>query len=237
MGATGVGGVLGIWRMASHRSAARLWGLDLPPTDRIDITASGTAHRALQGVRVHHADGLRPVVRSGIPCTPIARTLIDLAAVLGFDDLEACLDSALRDGLATPPYLSRRLPTQGRKGAGVLRKLVQDRQTHKPYESRREAKVAGMLVAAGLPRPEAQHVLRGPDGTVIARFDYAWPSVRVAAEFQSYQHHFGRQAWRRDAARSNGAAAHGWRVFMITESDVADGCRGVARDIASARAA
>lgn len=65
----------------------------------------------------------------------------------------------------------------------------------------------------------------------------AWPQWRILGEFQSYRHHFGRQSWRRDASRANGAAAAGWRVFAITEEDVRDGCRSIAADIAQAAAA
>ena len=58
------------------------------------------------------------------------------------------------------------------------------------------------------------------DGRLVARFDLADPGARVAVEFDSYRHHFGRQAWRRDQARHNRATALGWLVFHATEHDL-----------------
>ena len=58
---------------------------------------------------------------------------------------------------------------------------------------------------------------------VIARFDLAWPDKRVAIEFESYEHHFGRQPWRRDKIRRNRATAHDWLVFFATEDQLGAG--------------
>ena len=68
----------------SHRSAAALW--DLRPTTRptIDVTAPRSRHRR-PGIDLHHSRCLEPPQRiehKRIPCTTVARTLVDLAAVL-----------------------------------------------------------------------------------------------------------------------------------------------------------
>lgn len=225
--------------VASHRSAARLWGLDLPPTERAVVTIVTSGRRSMRGVMVHRTrslSGADRAVREGIPCTSVGRTLVDLAGEVGFDDLEACVDSALRDNLATVRYLERWLPAQGKGGAAGLRELVDDRRRHRPFGSRREAQVSRMLVAAGLPRPTAQHELRDERGRLLARFDLAWPDWRVAVEFASYRHHFGRRAWRSDTARANRATAHGWRVLTATDLDLGDACRSLASGVGAARA-
>ncbi len=54
---------------------------------------------------------------------------------------------------------------------------------------------------------------------LIARFDLAYPDARIGVEFDSYRHHFGRQAWRRDQSRHNRATAAGWLVIHLTEHD------------------
>jgi hypothetical protein len=226
--------------VASHRSAARLWGLDLAVTDRLDVMVVGTGGRSVSRVALHRTRSLGGpdrAVREGISCTSVARTLVDLAAALEFDDLEAAVDSALRDGLTTVSYLERWLPAQGRNGTAVLREIVDDRRVNKPFGSRREAQVSRMLVAAGLPRPVPQHELRDDRGRVVARFDLAWPAWRVAVEFASYRHHFGRQAWRHDASRANRATAQGWRILTATDLDVDERCRALATDVGRARAA
>lgn len=73
--------------------------------------------------------------------------------------------------------------------------------------------MSSLIEAAGMPKPRRQHRLVGSDGRPVARFDLALPEARIAFEFESYRHHFGRQAWRRDIGRNNGAAAEGWIVF------------------------
>lgn len=225
--------------VASHRAAARLWALDLPPTERVVVTVT-TNLRPRRGVGIHRTRSLTSAdraVRESIPCTSVGRTLVDLAAELGFDDLEACVDSALRERLVTVRYLERWLPAQGKHGTAVLRNVVDDRSRNQPFGSRREAQVARMLVAAGLPRPVPQYELRDRRGRFVARLDLAWPAWRIAVEFASYRHHFGRQAWRHDAARANRATAEGWRILTATERDTDDGCRALASDLAGARAA
>lgn len=70
--------------LASHRAAARLWGLDgLEPNVPVEISL--TAGRDLNGVIVHRRrSGDRPpsVVIDGIPTTAVERTLLDLAGVV-----------------------------------------------------------------------------------------------------------------------------------------------------------
>lgn len=68
-------------------------------------------------------------------------------------------------------------------------------------------------MAAGLPKPIRQYQLED------MRFDLAYPDVRIAVEYDSYRHHYGKQAWRRDQARHNRATALGWPVFHLTEGD------------------
>jgi hypothetical protein len=75
-------------------------------------------------------------VVTGIPVTTVARTLIDVAAVLGADDLEATLDDALSRRLVDGRHLSRRLKTvgtRGRKGAGHARPAAGDAARGSPW--------------------------------------------------------------------------------------------------------
>lgn len=196
--------------VASHRTAARLWGLDGDWGDSLEVTA--TTSRTVHGVVVHHSrHPPARVRRQAVPCTTATRTLIDLATILVPDRLEEALDSALREHLTSVEHVKRHLRA-GRRGAGVLRHLVESRTGERPHESVKEAELSRLLVAAGLPRPVRQYELRR-DGRVVARFDLAWPDVRIAVEYMSYRHHFGRRAWRADAGRSNAALADDWLVF------------------------
>jgi hypothetical protein len=139
--------------------------------------------------------------------------------VLDEASLEQAFDSALREGKTSVAFLQRprRRLESGRRGLATLEWLLDDRLRQRPSESRREADLARLLVAAGLPPPVRQYELRDGKGQHVARFDLAYPDVGIGVEFQSYRHPFGHQAWRRDQARANRAAALGWLVFAVTE--------------------
>ncbi|HEX6596168.1 MAG TPA: hypothetical protein VF045_04485 [Acidimicrobiales bacterium] len=209
---------LGPAAVASHRAAGALWGLD-GCRELVEVSVPRVGERRLAGVEVHRTRALPVADRAdvdGLPVTRPARTLIDLAAVLSAEELEAALDSALRDHVVSPAYLERRLEflgTRGRSGAKALRDLLRDRTEGRPADSRRENDVVRALVAGGLPSPVRQFPFEG------IRFDLAYPDVLIAVEFDSYRHHFGRQSWRRDTARHNQATASGWLVFHLTEDD------------------
>lgn len=214
---------LGPAGVVSHRAAAALWRLD-GGEERVELTLASVADHPLSGATVHRTRAL-PVAdrgeREGLLVTRVARTLIDLAAVLDGDDLEAAVDSALRERLVTVAHVERRLAalgTHGRAGAEALRALLAERRSGRPADSRPENKLAKALVAAGLPPPVKQFELRA-GGVFVARFDCSYPDRLIAAEYDSYRHHFGRQAWRKDRVRHNQATAMGWRVFHLTEQE------------------
>ena len=217
---------LGPAAAASHRAAGALWGLDGLEPGLVEVTFAQLGERHLPRVRIHHTRGLAPADvggRDGIPVTRPARTLLDLAAVLEEARLEAALDAALRDGLTSVPNLLRRLDsigTQGRAGSAVLRELLEDRRRCRGHESPKEIELAALLDASGRPPLVRQFELRDPDGRLVARFDLADPAALVAVEFDSYRHHFGRQAWSRDHSRHNQATSLGWLVFHATEHDL-----------------
>lgn len=176
---------LGPRAVVSHRAAAALWGLDGCEEGLVELTLGGVGERRLRGVRMHRTRSL-PVAdrtqRDGLPITRVARTLIDLAAVVEEEPLEAALDSALREGLISVAHLDRRLGalgSKGRRGAERLRRLVDERRGDaRPADSRRENRLVRHLEAAGLPRPVKQFELRD-EGGLIARFDLAYPDARI----------------------------------------------------------
>ncbi|MDQ4132611.1 MAG: type IV toxin-antitoxin system AbiEi family antitoxin domain-containing protein [Actinomycetota bacterium] len=213
--------------VASHRAAGALWTLHGLERGRIEITVADTKRSRLRGVLLHRTLALpRSAVTTakGIPVTRPARTLIDLAAVLDGDCLEEALDSALRQGLTFVRHLRRCLETLGSSGrlsTETLGALLEARAGGRPSENPKELEMARMFVAAGLPSPELQYELHDRD-RFIARFDCAYPPGRIAAEYNSYQHHHGRQAWDRDQTRDNRATAHDWLIFGFTDADLHD---------------
>ena len=213
--------------VVSHRSAAVLWKLDLPRWTQPEVTvARGGLIYNVPGLVIHEAAfGPGDVFRMGeLPVTTAARTLLDLGAVLSDDCVERALESAIRLRLVSYDYLHRRLAAssvRGRSGLGALRRVLKVRGDVPATESELETRCLQAIRAAGLPRPVRQYQL-WVDGRVVARFDLAYPKLRVNVEAHGMRFHTDELAIVRDWDRQNIAVAEGWRPFIFTHRDAMD---------------
>jgi very-short-patch-repair endonuclease len=227
--------------VASHRSAAVLWGLDGVEEDLVEVTVSrggrgvawATFHRCgdVADFEVADVDGLR--------CTDATRTLCDLGAVVEERSVERAVESALRRRLTTVSRLRWRaegLARPGRRGPGTLRRIL-DRRPHRAAaaESELETRFLQCLRADGIPAPERQHALRLPSGQRI-RLDAAWPEHRVFAELDGAAWHAGWEARRREVRRQTEVVLLGWRPLRFTWTDVVHDPAGTAATVRRALA-
>lgn len=106
--------------VASHGSAARLWGLVDAQSDVVHVTIAGRNFRTRPGLRIHRVTNLHAADVSdvrGIPVTSPARTLIDLAATSDICALRRALSEALARRLVTEGALRSALGrSAGRTG-------------------------------------------------------------------------------------------------------------------------
>lgn len=211
----------------SHRSAGALWQLDGMRRDALEITipfAAGSLQ--LSGFTVHRTRTMLAADltnQSRLPVTKLERTLIDLASVLTNPELEAALDSALRKRQTNLARLRARLDLQrarGVQGIAELTKLVDERRGgNSSLGSPLEAKFLAIVRRAKLPEPQRQVWIK--DGQrCIARVDFAYPSVKLAIEIDSIEHHFGRRAMQRDRRRDNELSRLGWTILRFTAADL-----------------
>src|SRR4051812_6839399 len=114
----------------SHRDAGALQGLRTDNRSAIDVSVPRPSARPRVGIAVHASATLRSedvTVHDRIPCTSVARTLVDLGDVVGRREVERAVEQAesLRvfDRIAVDGALARAGP---RRGAGVLRELLQE---------------------------------------------------------------------------------------------------------------
>src|SRR5205823_5583474 len=167
----------------SHRSAAALW--DLRPTTRasIDVTAPRTRHRR-PGIDLHHSRCLEPDHRTEhrrIPCTTVARTLVDLASVVDEAGLERAWRRAEMLGILDVAAIRGVLGNgHGRPGAGRLRALLLDDAVDVFTRSELEERFLSLCLDAGLARPAVNARVEA-NGTTY-EVDFLWREQRLVIE-------------------------------------------------------
>ena len=219
--AAGPGAVL------SHRSAADLH--ELRATDRatIDVIVARESTRTIEGVHVHRSRGLIPADITeidGIPCTTVARTLLDLAAVIPVRPLERAIEQAevqhVLDGRAIQDQLQRNART---KGAKHLRAAMAGHdETAAPTESELEEWLYSVLRRGNLPLPERQVYIDPGDGEPPVRVDFAWRARKLVVETDGGRYHRTQRAFESDRRRDQRLTQAGWRVIRITWRQLRD---------------
>jgi hypothetical protein len=209
--------------LASHRSAACLWGLDGSRPGAVEISVPRNHRpRYRENGRVHESTDLElaePTVIKGIPVTGLVRTLIDLAAVVSRRRLTQAVDDAIRRRKTTWEQLAAvraRHSRRGRDGVGKMRELLEERYGTTIPDSYFGRLVADLLVDAGLPQPEIEHNVYSETGEWLARVDVAYPRWKIAIELDSKQHHLHEEAFEADRPRQNRLEIEGWLVLRYT---------------------
>lgn len=211
---------------ASHRSAARLWGLVDADDDLIELSVRRARAPEPQRAIVHRSGDLADAWctrRHGIPVTNPLRTLVDLGAVAPRWVVADALERALVTRLVSVAGVERAraaLARPGRSGSGVLAKVLDARALGAaPPDSVLEARMATLLQTRGLPVPAFQHEVRHA-GRLVARVDFAYPRLLVALEVDGLSAHASAAALQRDLTRQNELVALGWTVLRFTWHDV-----------------
>jgi hypothetical protein len=225
--------------VASHRSAARLWGLT--DFEEVDVTVTRPRAPKPRGVRVHRLEDLEPrwiTRREGIPVTDPVRLFVDLGAVEPLGVVAALLDRALGRRLVTVAAIRDArdaVARKGRAGCGVIRPLLDERIDLPAPACVLEARMASLLRRHGLPTPEAERVVRARDGRFVGRVDFAYPALELAIEVDGYEAHSSLGTFQADRARQNDLVALGWTVLRFTWSDVQVRAPHVAMTVERAR--
>ncbi len=226
--------------VASHRSAAALWELDDFRRTRVEVTVSHSRRFERPGILVHHlrqTGDLAARTIDAIPCTGIARTLLDLGAVVSFRRLEDAVDSAIRQRLVAWDDLVvvlARHSRKGRDGCGPLRALLEERygDSNVP-DSGWNRRVGRLLVQSGLPRPSFEYWIKAPDGQ-RNRLDLVYPEQRVVVELDSVRWHLNRRSFEGDRRKWNRLINAGWTVLTFSHADYRDQPNQLVNTVAAA---
>jgi Protein of unknown function (DUF559)/AbiEi antitoxin C-terminal domain len=204
----------------SHRAAAALWGLTgSAAPGEIDVAVERSV-RPRPGIRLHVVRSLPDrdrARRAGVPVTTPARTLLDLAGVVGERTLARAVHEAEVQGIVTNAELRERLrDVSGRREKGVLDALVQEG----PVRTRSDLEDAtfALLRRHGFPRPRANDGLPGLPAWV--EVDFHFPDTHVVVEVDGDRFHGTRWRRRLDARKQALLEAAGYHVLRLTWEQV-----------------
>jgi very-short-patch-repair endonuclease len=206
--------------VASHRAAGRIHGLRPDGRATVDVSVPVRGIRSRPGVEVHTSPTLRAadITRvNAIPCTSVARTLLDLADVVPRRQLERALEQAqvLRvfDLADLDDVLAH---ADGRRGAGVLQALLAELQDEPGVtDNELEDHFLEACRAAGLPRPAVNRWVTLDQGPPI-RADFLWAAQRLIVEVDGWSSHGTRGGFESDRLRDQRARLAGWDVLRFT---------------------
>jgi hypothetical protein len=212
-------------RVASHRSALRLWGLR--SDDAIEVTVRYPANCRLTGVVAHRSVDIiddEVTVRNGISVTTVPRTLCDAGLLFPLGEVQRLVDHAVAIGLVAPAELigvRRRVGEHGRNGVVTLESAVDGLPIGaEGAESGPEVRLLRLIAGAGLPAPTLQHTVRVENRS--RRIDLSYPSIRLALEYDGTAPHTRVDRFVDDRRRQNALVDIGWTVLRYTNEELRD---------------
>ncbi len=200
--------------LVSHRSASWLWDLSTDSRTLVDVT--GEAKRSSRkGIRYHHAQRLHPddvAEIDNIPVTGLARTFVDLAAVVPKRTLVYALEQAeaLRtfDLRAIEACIAR---NHGRRGVKRLRLAMREIEPEAQHAHEGLERLIAFCRRRGLEMPAMNAVVQG------FTVDALWADRKLIVELDSWAHHKDHRAFEEDRRRDAILGFAGYRILRVTK--------------------
>lgn len=213
----------------SHQSAAVLHGIHLwqTPLGRVHLTRDRPSGGSRSRRRHVHSQPLPAedvTDVDGMQVTTPARTVVDLAATLGFEQAIVAADHALHCGAVDPAALAELRDAPRRASARVRRTLdLADGRSESVGESRSRV----LFLREQLPLPDLQATLHSPRGVRLGRVDFLLDGVvgefdgrikygRLVPDGQLPEDVLWREKEREDRIRDAG-----WQVVRWTWAELA----------------
>ena len=170
-------------------------------------------------------------VQHGIPCTTVARTLVDLGDVVNRRAVERAVDQAemlqLFDGRAVHEALARAGP---KRGAGILRGVLADLTGPTLTRSELEERFLALCRAASLPSPAVNVWITLDDG-IAYKADFLWRKQQLIVETDGRDVHTTRKAFEHDRERDQRLTLAGFTLLHFTWRQITREPRRVATAI------
>jgi hypothetical protein len=176
-------------------------------------------------------------VHEGVPVSIPARTVFDCAATMELHRVERMMERGEEAQLHSQLSYYDLLARYPRKpGAPALRQVLGRREETGAHHTRsdREMALLHLCDRKGLPRPLTCYLVRVRDRQF--ELDAFWPDARLALEYDSWEFHSGRTAFREDRIRDRILATAGIHVVRATAHDLGAGADAFAADLMRLRA-
>ena len=180
--------------------------------------ATRSGRRGQAGIDLHcvrRLDQRDVTVLDGIPITTVARTLVDLCAVVPPRMVEKALEQSYVLQLIAPGAIEDALErAAGRRTAALTRLLAAE--TRAPTLTRSELEEAFLELCrrGGLPDPEVNVHLHGYE------VDFLWRDQKRVIEVDGYAFHSMRGAFERDRRKDVDLELAGFPVTRFTHNQV-----------------
>jgi len=202
-------------------TAAWIYGADVRREDDLDVHVgfpAGTRIRKRPGLKVCE-ETLQPDdvrVIDGVAVTTPVRTVFDCLRLLRGMERLVVADALTHLQCTTVEEVRTYFAGQRRRrNLRIGAALVNDIEPLS--ESPMESRLRLVLIAGGLPRPEAQFEVRRPDKSFVGRVDLAYPELKIAIEYDGAWHWKQR---REDDRRRAAIRALGWEVHVFSADDI-----------------
>jgi hypothetical protein len=227
----------------SHDAAARIHGLRTFDAAGVVVNAPRGDHHRIEGVKVRQISDVfrfpaHMATVGGWPVTTVARTLVDLGAVVRQSRLRLAMDSALDDRKTTVDEIGLVLRDVARRGKRGLRSVARELGRREPGpavpRSHLERRLVDVLKLAGIPLPAFQAPLPG-SGPTNGLVDCLYSDCLLIIEVDGRRWHARIAGIAKDHERDTQAAAAGYLTLRLLYEHLHSDPEGTAKLIAETR--
>jgi predicted transcriptional regulator of viral defense system len=213
--------VCGDGAVLSHRSAAALHGLRPSAQRKPDVTVPGRSGHKQKGIAIHRSVTLADkdvTIVDSIPCTTVARTLLDLGDAIARRPHEKAFDQAEVMGVLNLNAINDQLDRNQTRGAAKRTRSILDEHYIGTSLTRSELEERLFVECQnqGVPRPEVNEWIVLPDGGPAIFADFVWRQSRVVIETDGFKTHRTRQKFESDRETDQRFLVCGWAPLRTT---------------------